>query len=38
MRANSPPPPPEPRVPPRWLYALGGALLAAALIVIGSLL
>ena len=38
MRANSPPPPPDPPRPPGWLYALGGALLAAALIVIGSLL
>jgi ubiquinone biosynthesis protein len=38
MRANSPPPPPDPPRAPGWLYALGGALFAAALIVIGSLL
>jgi len=37
-RTNAPPPPPERRRPPGWAYALGGAVLGAALVALGSLL
>ena len=38
VAANTPSPPPERRRMPRWAYALGGALVGAALVVLGSLL
>jgi ubiquinone biosynthesis protein len=38
IRANSPPPPPERQRPPGWVYGLGGALVGAALVALGSLL
>lgn len=38
IRANAPEPPPPPRRPPGWAYALGGALVGATLVALGSLL
>ena len=35
IRANGPPPPPPRRVTPGWVYALGGALVGAALVALG---
>ena len=37
-KTNAPPPPPERQRPPGWVYALGGALVGAGLVVLGSLL
>ena len=36
IRVNSPPPPPPRRLAPGWAYALGGALLGAALVALGT--
>ena len=38
VRANTPPPPAERRALPAWAYALGGAVLGAALVALGTLL
>ena len=38
IRANSPPPPPSAAGLPGWVYGLGGALVGAALVALGSLL
>ena len=38
IRANTPPPPAERRALPAWAYALGGAVLGAALVALGTLL
>ncbi len=38
IRANTPPPPPEREGFPGWAYGLGGALLGAALVALGSLI
>jgi ubiquinone biosynthesis protein len=38
IRASTPPPPPERRPAPAWAYALGGAIVGAALVVFGTLL
>ncbi len=38
IRVNSPAPPPERRRMPGWIYGLGGAVVGAALVALGSLL
>jgi ubiquinone biosynthesis protein len=38
IRANAPEPPPERPGPPPWAYALGGAVVGAALVVLGAML
>lgn len=38
IRANAGPPPPPPRKLPGWVYGLGGAVVGAALVALGSLL
>ena len=36
IRANAPPPPRRAAPPPGWAYALGGALVGAALVALGT--
>jgi ubiquinone biosynthesis protein len=38
VRASAPPPLPERRRPPGWVYGLGGALVGGALVALGTLL